>query len=81
MRTATISPRKLVGRSQLSKVAIIAVAATFVLFAIFAPISQIEAANPSAGTLNPNDTAPLIWVGTATGGGAFSTVVTPHVNR
>src|ERR1041384_5678345 len=32
------------------------------------PLTRPHASNPSAGTINPTDTTPQAWTGTATGG-------------
>lgn len=34
------------------------------------PLTRTHASNPSSGTINPTDTSPVTWVGTATGGAA-----------
>jgi hypothetical protein len=51
-----------------------ALCAIFVLTMVFAPLptQTASAADPAAGTLNPADTTPVTWAGTALGGGALN---------
>lgn len=62
----------LVSRNTRRYLAAILILIGFTVAAILAPISEIEAADPTNGTLNPNSTTPITWVGTATGGGALN---------